>query len=103
MPSSPFPPTTASLLSRSPPATASATTRKGKCEDFTFKTDYVGKIGWGVTNDKFMVKTRHVINEKPHEWAFNDGGLRANFQMETTGLHSEKVDTWLGIPNDLID
>ena len=105
-PKSPFTPRSVSLVPNSPqaPSTASKAMRPRKCEDFTFKTDFVGKIGWGVSNQNpFLDKPRNVIQDKSFEWSCNDGGLRTNIQMETTGKHHEQVDTWLGLPCEQLD
>ena len=70
----------------------------------TFKTDWVGDVGWGVlAKNPFAVNERNVLKDQRHKWAYNHGELKCNFQMETTGLHSEKVDTWLGLPHHEMD
>lgn len=72
-------------------------------KDMTFKNDFVGDVGWDVTNPMFLVKDRKVLRDQPHKWSFNRGGLRANYHMETTGYHAEHVDTWLGLPYHELD
>ena len=43
-------------------------------------------IGWGVTNPNVSEKVnRHVLIDQPHKRAYDHGGLRCNFFMETSG------------------
>jgi len=55
-------------------------------------------IGWGVQNPNLKqdIKRRVLLNQ-PHKNAFNHGNTRCNYQMETLGIFSQKLDNWLGI------
>jgi len=65
----------------------------------------LGSIGWGVTNEKLDqgITRRLPAPDMPHKKQFDLGGLKDIPQMETTGFPATHVDTWLGIPYDMLD
>ena len=67
----------------------------------------LGTIGWGVTKNtldggKDWRRTLGAA-DMPHKKAYDFGGLKDIPQMETTGFNSSYVDSWLGIPYDLLE
>ena len=69
-----------------------------------YDRDYLGSIGWGVTNPNLSNKVeRKVLKEQPHKWAYNHDQLRCNFFMETTGNFAERIDAYLGLPYHMLD
>ena len=66
----------------------------------------LGTIGWGVTNEKLdQGVTRRTLDavDMPHKKAYDFGGLKDLPQMETTGYPATHVDTWLGIPYEMLE
>lgn len=64
----------------------------------------LGSTGWGVTNPKLEQDIqRRILPEMPHKKAYDAGGLKANYHMDTVGYFTDHLDNMLGLPSKMLD